>query len=116
MLRIALASALSLACVTLTHARDQGQYNSIDPATRDWFRSLKSPNGFPCCDYADGNRIEDPDWKENEDGSYQVFYAGQWRRIDKSRVVTTPNRIGYAVLWWHPGSDEPYCFMPGARG
>lgn len=116
MLRLALASILSLACVTLTHAIDQGQWNEVDPKVRDWFRSLRSPSGFSCCDFADGNRIEAPDYKENDDGTYEVFARGRWVHIPKDRIVQATNMIGYAVLWWGPGLDVPYCFMPGARG
>jgi hypothetical protein len=116
MLRFSIAAALSLACVVMTHAIDKGQYNSIDPATRDWFRSLRSPTGIPCCDYADGNRIEAPDYKQNEDGSYEVFARGKWVHVPENRIVKAINRMGYAVLWWADGVETPYCFMPGAGG
>lgn len=91
-----------------------------DPATSEWFRSLQSPSGFPCCDYTDGTRLEDPgDYRENEDGSYDVKYApgtpGLWVRVPKERIVTIPNKVGYAILWMRPGATEAYCFMPGAR-
>lgn len=87
-----------------------------DPATSQWFRNLRSPRGFPCCDYADGTRIEDPDYMENDDGSYEVNARGGWVHIDKERVVDGTNRVGYAILWWGMGSPQPYCFLPGSRG
>jgi hypothetical protein len=87
-----------------------------DAATSEWFRSLRAPNGIPCCDYADGVRIEDPDWRENQDGSYAVFAKGQWHAIDKDHIITATNRVGYAIVWWPEHWDHPSCFLPGARG
>ena len=87
-----------------------------DDATSQWFRNLRSPRGFPCCDYADGTRVEDPEYKENDDGSYEVFARGQWVHIDKENVVDGTNRVGYAILWWGKDAPKPYCFLPGARG
>lgn len=89
-----------------------------DEETSAWFRSLQSPSGFPCCDYSDGNRIEDPgDYRENEDGSYDVKYAppDKWVHVPKERIVTIPNKVGYAILWMRPGATEAFCFMPGNR-
>lgn len=82
----------------------------------DWFRSLRSPSGFPCCDVADGAKVEDPDYRENEDGTYEVMAYGRWFHIPKEKIVTATNRIGYAILWGKPAQDLIYCFMPGARG
>ena len=86
-----------------------------DPATSEWFRSLRSPRGFSCCDYADGTRIEAPDYHENNDGSYDVQARGQTVHIPPEKIVQGTNRVGYAILWWGAG-PEPYCFLPGARG
>ena len=89
-----------------------------DPDTSAWFKSLKNQLGTPCCDYADGTRIEDPDYRENDDGSYEVNVPerGGWKHVDRDRVVRATNRIGYAVIWWSKGSENPWCFMPGAGG
>jgi hypothetical protein len=87
-----------------------------DPDTSEWFKSLKNPQGFPCCDYTDGTRIEDPDYRENDDGSYEVFAHAQWVHVDKEKIVTGTNRVGYAILWWSNAAPLPYCFLPGARG
>ena len=87
-----------------------------DPETSQWFRGLRSSRGFPCCDYADGTRIEDPDYRENEDGSYDVQARGQVIHIPPEKIVQGTNRVGYAILWWGTSAPEPYCFLPGARG
>lgn len=97
------------------YAIDRGQWGH-DPATSEWFRSLKNGHGTSCCDTTDGVRIDDPDWRENDDGTYSVFARGAWRTIDRDHVVTATNRVGYAVLWWPEHWNYPSCFLPGARG
>ena len=109
LLALALAGISSYAL-----AVDNGQWGH-DPATSEWFKNLHNPSGFPCCDYADGNRIEAPNYRENDDGSYEVFAHDVWKHVVKEKIVTIPNRVGYAVLWWNPNAEDPYCFMPGAR-
>jgi hypothetical protein len=96
-------------------AMDRGQWNH-DAATSEWFKSLKNQNGVPCCDYADGSRLEDPEWRENDDGSYSIFAKGAWHTVDRWHVVKGTNRVGYAILWWPVHWPEPSCFLPGVRG
>lgn len=91
-------------------AFDGKKWASQDAATREWFKGLRSPSGIPCCDTS----VDDPDYHENEDGSYDVFVKGGWAHVDKNHVLSGTNRIGYAVYWGVPGIT--YCFMPGARG
>jgi hypothetical protein len=112
--RAALVAALLIPAAAI--AFDRGQWGH-DGATSAWFRSLRNGNGTPCCDYADGTRIEDPDWRELENGAYEVFAAGRWVTISPDRVVDPDGRrVGYAILWWPDGWPEPSCFLPGARG
>jgi hypothetical protein len=96
-------------------AKDGGQWGH-DPATSEWFKSLKSAAGTPCCDYADGVRLEDPEWHENDDGSFEVFARGQWWTMQPGQLVKATNRVGYAILWWPENWPAPSCFLPGARG
>src|SRR6516164_6662447 len=35
---------------------DRGQFANVPPEVREWFEHLRSPNGVPCCSYADGHR------------------------------------------------------------
>jgi hypothetical protein len=99
----------------LAYGRDNGQWGH-DPATSQWFKSLKNGNGTPCCDYADGTRIEAPDYKENVDGSYEVNSDGVWHHIDQSRVVRPAERkVSYAILWRMPSEPRTiWCFLPGS--
>ena len=116
MLRLLFAGTLSLACVTVTHAFDGPQWASIDAEMRQWFKSLRNSHGESCCDSADGVRIEDPDWKENGDHSYEVFARGKWNQIPPDRVLQGSNRVGYPILWWPPYRETPTCFLPGSKG
>jgi hypothetical protein len=44
---------------TAALARDYGQYEHVPPATRQWFRDLRSPDGsIRCCDESDCARTE----------------------------------------------------------
>ena len=98
------------------HAEGPASKWGHDPDTSQWFRGLRSKQGFPCCDYADGTRIEDPDYRENDDGSFEVFARSTWTHIDKAHVVSGTNKVGYAILWWGTAAPQPYCFLPGSKG
>ena len=87
-----------------------------DAATRQWFKSLRNGNGLSCCDYVDGVRIDDPDWRELTDGGAEVFAKGTWHVIPPEKVLKGTNRVGYPILWWPEHWPEPSCFLPGAKG
>lgn len=111
LIRAALVAALSFPLSA--DAFDSEKWGH-DDATREWFKSLHNQYGIPCCDYADGSRIEAPDYKENDDGSYEVFAHGEWMHVSKEHIIAGSNRVGYAIYWGRPGIV--FCFMPGARG
>ena len=66
---LALLAALALfACAALilatpfspVSARDDGQWQNVDPQVRKWFREQKSPKtGSLCCDESDGTYAEE---------------------------------------------------------
>jgi len=97
------------------YARDTGRWGH-DPVTSEWFKSLRSAAGTPCCDYADGVRLEDPEWRENDDGTFDVFARGAWWKMQPDQLVKATNRVGYAILWWPVNWAAPSCFLPGSRG
>jgi hypothetical protein len=113
---MSLMGALSLAMysclVPRAHAFDSSKWGH-DAATSEWFRSLKNSRGESCCDYDDGVRLEDPEWRELEDHSFEVFSRGKWNKIPPNRVLKGTNRVGYAILWWPKAWDNPTCFLPG---
>jgi len=85
-----------------------------DAETSEWFKSLHGKNGFPCCDYVDGARIEDPDWREIDGGAYEVTVAGEVITIPPDKIVDATNRVGYAILW-RSKTGSVYCSLPGSR-
>lgn len=96
-------------------ARDlDGKY--ADSPLNGWFKSLKSKAGVPCCDTADGLRLEDVDW-ESRDGHYRVRIEGQWYDVPAEAVLEQPNKLGPAIIWPFKYGDGPTqirCFIPGA--
>ena len=108
------ALLMSALIVGSAYARDGGQWENIDPSTRDWFKGLKNSSGVPCCDTSDGQRLDDADWRLNEDGSYSVRIAGEWRAVPPAAVLDVPNRVGVAVVWLWNGLIT--CFLRGTEG
>ena len=104
-------------------AREQypGQYDNVDPVIREWVRGLKDKGGVSCCDTADGFPAE-VEW-DNDTGKYRVRIDGEWYVVPDSALLTEPNRLGYATIWyWYSwevsGKRKPNirCFIPGAGG
>lgn len=91
-------------------ARDlDGQY--ANSPNHEWVSTRKNHNGVPCCDIADGHRLDDVDWKSDDD-SYSVRIDGEWVKVDSDKVLTEPNKIGSAMVWiWH---SQIMCFIPVA--
>lgn len=109
---MAMVMAVAATAATPAMARDSGQYAQVNPELHEWFDGIKSPRGVPCCSTSDGVKLEDPDWRIEEDGSYSVRLEGKWTPIPPDAVVTIPNRVGYAVVWIFNG--QLLCFMPGS--
>lgn len=101
------------------------------PDRADWYRSLRSPGGGPCCDGDEAQHIADVDWdttcENNNFGEsrchYRVFLHNQWTDVPAQSVVDGPNRDGSALVWEVPTyngntlfSTYIRCFMPGAGG
>jgi hypothetical protein len=119
--KLALASALSLACFlslpTLAHDPD-GIYRNLPQATRDWFHNLRANGGSLCCDMADGHPTE---WKADEkSGAYQVHIEGKWIDVPPESVIYHQgNPTDTAWVWYYPinsDSGTTYnirCFVPG---
>lgn len=113
----ALAVLIVLVLIGLAHvaaARDRGQYAQVDPELGAWFKGLKNSRNVPCCDTSDGRKVEDADWRRNDDGTFSAKIDGEWKPIPPDAVLTEPNRAGYAIVWiWH---GIVMCFMPGTEG
>jgi hypothetical protein len=113
------SSLLYLTSVAVAH--DDGRYQDTDPGIKAWVKGLTDKSGKGCCDTADGYPAE-VEW-DSDTGRYRVFIAGAWRDVPDETVIKTPNRLGYAVVWYYPsyeidGQMTPKirCFLPGASG
>jgi hypothetical protein len=87
---------------------------------KSWFKSVRAPNGVPCCDWADGHPTEsDP----RDDNHYWIpdpihlEEPRQWIQVPSEAVLyDVGNPVGEAVVWWvQQGSDAVHirCFVPG---
>jgi len=137
------------------HAFDSQHFSSPE-AQREYFNGLTNsnknearperPTGGLCCSFADGKRLEDPDWTagievqgqkcvyaeddelNHRTGSqYCVRIDGAWYQVPDSALVAQKNIIGVAEVWPVYQTRIRYgigtggllrirCFMPGAGG
>lgn len=110
--------ALLAAAPTLAREHYAGQFDNVDPATRAWFKSVKSPHGVPCCDIADGHMT---DYKTDAQGHFFVPINSDdpedpWVLVPPEAVVyDAGNPYEKAVVWFvrdAPGSIYIRCFVP----
>lgn len=103
----------AIGVISIAHARDlTGKYaNSPDQA---WFNSLTNQNGVPCCDTADGRRLDDADWA-TEGEKYRVRIDGKWFDVPDTALIRGQNRKPYAIVWPYESDGITYirCFAPG---
>ena len=103
-----------IAGMNRAHSRDDGRY--ANSPLKPWFDSLKNKQSVPCCDTADGLRLEDVDW-ESTGKSYRVRINGQWYDVPDEAVLEQPNKLGPAVVWptqTASGKVQIRCFIAGA--
>jgi len=85
----------------------------IPDNVRSWFKSVRSPNGVPCCDVSDGHYTT---YDIRNDG-YWVPIEGEWRKVPPESIVhNAGNPVGEAIVWYvRQGADTYYirCFVPG---
>ena len=101
---------------TAAIAMDRGQFANVPPEVREWFEHLRSPNGVPCCSYADGHRTG----YDMRQGQYWVPIEGEWYPVPPEAVVKTANPVGEAIVWYQSTyaealADPKYrvlCFIP----
>ena len=113
-----LIAALVFCAVSATAAiaMDRGQFANVPPEVREWFEHLRSPNGVPCCSYADGHHTG----YDMRQGQYWVPIEGEWYPIPPEAVIKTANPVGEAIVWYVSTygenlADPKYkvlCFIP----
>jgi hypothetical protein len=105
----------ALFCIPVTAAAfDNGQYGDVPANVRSWFKAVRSPQGVPCCDMADGHRT---DYEMRVDNHYWVPIAGEMRQVPNEAVVhNAGNPVGEAIVWYVAQGTNSYyirCFVPG---
>lgn len=112
---LAAAALLGLAIDRLATPARSHDHNR--PGLDNWYPTLRSPAGAPCCDgpKVDAVHLADVDW-ESRDGRYRVRIDGQWVDVPPGAVLDGPNRDGRTLVWptWSDGKRAIRCFMPGA--
>ena len=103
------------------HAKDNGQYENVDQATRDWVAKLQATGSqYVCCSLTDGQILGDQDWDYGKN-EYRVFVTnpyghiyqdgstGKWFSVPADAIVQTfplPRRVGHALVWVSWSYDE----------
>jgi len=100
---------LALIVPALTH-----EDHTWDVATRQWFKSQKSPKtGQLCCDQNDGAEAEE----DIRNGQYWARWPQHptWILVPNDVVIRDPNRNGAPVVWWwwENGVMQIRCYAPG---
>jgi hypothetical protein len=112
-------------CLTARPAfvADIGRWGDVSPTVRAWFKSVRSPQGVPCCDVADGHRTD----YELRPTGYWVPVPElppsryNWMQVPPEAVVhNAGNPVGEAVVWYARQTTSEgratfhiRCFVPG---
>jgi hypothetical protein len=117
-LAVALGIAITAVLMSMAVAMDREELRSGPPHVRKWFEQMRSPQGKPCCSYADGHRTE-YDMKENR---YWIPINETWIPVPPEVVIHDQgNPFSEAVVWYNPilvngqpsGNYDILCFVPG---
>jgi hypothetical protein len=80
-------------------AMDRSELKAVPAAIRQWFESMMSPSGKPCCSYADGHRTE----YEIRGDTYWVPIDSAWTQVPPETVIVDKgNPFAEAVVWYSP--------------
>jgi hypothetical protein len=99
-------AGFGLFLVTRAHAnwdRVAGEWESyrLNEGQMNWFRSVRSKQGVPCCDISDGHPTM---MERREDGIYipdPLYISGPWLLVPKEAMTVPPNNpIGVATVWY----------------
>jgi len=123
------SSVLLVAGMALVHARDAGQWEQSDPATRRWFQNLKQPDNpnASCCGeadayYADSFEVEGDHYvaiitDERDDAPLGRAHIEVGTKIvvpNYKIKFDDPNPTGHGIIFLQAGSLHVWCFLaPG---
>jgi hypothetical protein len=129
LIRTIWAAVFALA-ISRAPARDIGQWDGVDPLTRQWFNGLMRPDNprLPCCGLADAYWADSYEVK----GDQYVAIITDTRddaplgrpHIDNGTRVAVPNTkikwdrgnpTGHGIIFLSSGG-EVYCYLPPGGG
>lgn len=116
--------ALLLAAVLIpgsVFARERfaGEFDNIPKETRDWFKSVRSPHGVPCCDIADGHHTT---WRAAGEGievpvGQEPDGSPHWVPVPPEAIIYNAGNPNEDSIVWYveqaPGSFFVRCFVFG---
>lgn len=95
----------------------EGHHTNVNagPEIKRWIEGLTDKKGRGCCSSADGFPAE-VEW-DIEGNHYKVLIEGKWHVVPDDALLTQPNRIGYAMVWYFTdnGIVTIRCFIPGTE-
>jgi hypothetical protein len=106
MIKLLLASGI----IFLVHLPDRHDLDG-------WVQGLKNSSGIPCCENSEAHALNEPDWRVNSEGHYEVFIDNEWADVPDSAVVQGPNKYGRVLVWYTHSPGFPIyvrCFLPAA--
>lgn len=110
---------LLVTAAAVARERYAGEFDSIPQATRDWFNSVKSPNGVPCCSVSDGhhttwrtagNGVEVPIGEESDGSPHWVPVPPE------SIIYNAGNPNEDSIVWYVEQAPKSFfvrCFIFG---
>lgn len=90
------------------------------PENNEWMMALSDAAGNSCCEITDNSAIKDVPWDNWYDDQgvkhYKVMIERDWIKVDDSKVVREPNKIGVPIVWIYRdnGMLIVKCFLPGS--
>ncbi len=126
-----LLGALSVLLISQLRARDLGQWENSDPATRQWFKTLMRPDmpTMPCCGEADGYYADEihvrggktfatvtDDRPDGPLGRPHVEIGTEIEIPDEKLKWDRSNPTGHAIVFLGGGGygHWVYCFVQGS--
>jgi hypothetical protein len=112
-------------------ARDVGQWEGVDPLTRQWFNGLMQPDNptISCCGLADAYWADSYDVKGDQyvaiiTDTRDDIKLGRAQHIEAGTRVTVPNNkikwdrsnpTGHGIIFIGLGGDV-FCYLPPGGG
>lgn len=111
---------VGLTWLGLATARAQsGQHGDGHAQHHDWYRLLKTPHGYSCCQGDQAGKMGDcrpVQARPTDGGGWEVYFGGRWHPVPPERIL--PGHLNKAPLHSHLCEQDGYirCMIPGGSG